>query len=263
MIGISPAKINFDQLIHNSANWLNWIEGAEKLQSVIKDKVSWDTLKGDELRFVSSRLSETAPDRQLLLNSLYITMTAGFEEYLRATLKTIASRLNSMARPPIAHERTLLRFNIRQTARLLWRMDSPPDYISFNEDDLCKVLGSCATSSPAVLFSGDALSDVDGLIRLANFFDRAKYMGGKFDLDSLAKDAKVRAALGEEKNRSSRDVKKHLERDLETISKYRNRIAHTGGNASDVTLQILSDHKSLLMAVANAIEQEISKGEKK
>ncbi|QFZ87160.1 hypothetical protein GFK26_32475 [Variovorax paradoxus] len=259
----SPQKINFDQLTENSLKWLDWIEGATKLQGLIKGNVNFDGLEGDEKKFVASRLNEVAPNRQLLLNSVYITMTAGFEEYLRTTLKAMADNLNQEAKPPNAHHKTLVNFNIRETAKLLRRMDSPPDYITFNHDDLCRILGSCATGSQAVQFNGEALSDVDGLIRLKNFCERAEGLGKRVDLDVAAKDPAIKIALKQEKNNSARDVRKLLEDELEIISRYRNRIAHIGGNASDVTEPVLRSHKYLLSAVAVAIENQIQNRAKK
>ncbi|RYF36363.1 MAG: hypothetical protein EOO38_27795 [Cytophagaceae bacterium] len=159
------------------------------------------------------------------------------------------------AKASSAYQKDLVKFNIRETVRLLRRMDSPPDYVSFNEDDLCRTIGSCVADSNAVLFNGEALSDVDGLIRLTSFCERATSLGKKIDLDSLAKDIEVRRALDQKQTASTRDVRKLLEKELSEVSRFRNRIAHTGGNASDVTDSILRSHKALLAALATVIEK--------
>jgi len=250
----TPHKISFELIVESGRDWLEWIDAASKFETVVKSNIDWSSLKGEESQFVGRRLKTTPPPKQILLNAVYITMVAGFEEYLRASLKSIAAHLTGQKKAYAEFQKDLIRTNIREAARLLKRMDSPPDYLQFNEDDLCQVLGSCTPGSNAVIFNGEALSEVEGLIRLKNFCDRAAALGKKIDLDQFGKDSKIKEALGQKSSSSTREVRKLLEAELTKIATFRNRVAHQGGSASDVTDSILFAHRGLLCAVADAVE---------
>lgn len=84
---ISPAKTSLDALLESNAQWFDWIEAAGKFESLLKDKIPWDQLADSARGLVQSRLKSMAPARQILLNSFYLTMISGFEEYLRGKIR--------------------------------------------------------------------------------------------------------------------------------------------------------------------------------
>jgi len=146
----------------------------------------------------------------------------------------------------------LLRLHIKESAKLLRKIDSPPDYIAYNEMDLCRRLGTCVPGSKQIELNGDAFAEIDGLLKLENFLERAALLGKRINWDELGKNSLVKKAMGMEKD-GTRAVANALVHELEDIARFRNRIAHTGGNAADVTSQIISDHTTLLSALADVI----------
>lgn len=252
----SPSKISFDALLGSNAEWLDWIEAATKFENLLRDKVPWDQLDGAARAFVQQRFRSTAPARQILLNSFYLTMVSGFEEYLRATIRE-ATRQLSIEKPKYDDlSEELRRAHVRESAKLLKRIDSPPEYLTINVEELCRGLGSCVPGSNSVLLSSEAFADVQSLIRLENFIDRLKVLGKPLRWDELASEQAVRNALKLPKS-NVRQVSKALKDELETIARYRNRIAHTGGNAADATIEIVTDHRVLLQALSSAIESAV------
>ena len=148
--------------------------------------------------------------------------------------------------------------HVRESARLLRRIDSPPDYLTLNVDELCRGLGSCVPGSDRVLLNPDAFADVESLVLLETFAERVAIFGFDVTFDVLGKDAAIRDALKLPPRAGAREVGKALHTELTNIRRNRNRIAHTGGNAADVTTELLALHRALVQAVANVINQIVT-----
>lgn len=248
----SAAKTAFDALIDSNWAWFDWIDHANHFQSILKNRIPWNQLHADEKTAVQQRLKTAAPEKQLLLNSFYVTLVAGFEEFLRASIRELTAQIAD-GKPKFDDISDVLRrMNIRESAKLLRRMDDPPDYFHFNEEDLCRGIGSCVPGSKAIELNSHALSEVESLIKMQNFIDRVTALGKKISWDELAKQPGVKAAMKMPKEHA-REVSKSIESRLKLIARYRNRIAHTGGHAADVTFEILSDDSAVLRSLAEAI----------
>jgi hypothetical protein len=255
---ISPAKTSLDALLDSNAQWFDWIEAAGKFEGLLKDKIPWDQLDGTARGFVQSRLESTAPTRQVLLNSFYLTMVAGFEEYLRGKIRE-ATETYSNSKKKYAEVAAPVRMtHVRESARLLRRIDSPPDYLTLNVDDLCRGLGSCIPGSERVLLNPDAFADVESLVLLETFAERVGIFGLNVTLDVLGKEAGIRDALKLSSRAGAREVSKALQTELGAMRRNRNRIAHTGGDAADVTTELLRSHRELVQAVATSINRIVS-----
>lgn len=251
----SPAKISLDALLDSNKQWFEWIDAASKFENLLQDKIPWDQLNKNERDLVTSRLNSTAPTRMVLLNSFYLTIVSGFEEYLRGKIREVTEGYSNGKKKYAEVAEEVRKTHVQETARLLRSINSPPDYLSLNMVDLCRGLGSCVPGSDQVLLNSEAFADVDSLILLENFFGRVGIFGFKVGVDVLGKDAVIRGALNLPPRTGTREVAKELEKELAKMRRYRNRIAHTGGNASDVTFEVLAMHRELVRAIASAINQ--------
>lgn len=249
----SAAKVAFETIMDQGEQWVTWISEIEKFRSFVKDKIRWDGLSKEESAKIQSGLNANAPQSQMLVNSFYITMVAGFEEYLRGVIYELADGI-SRSKPTFATlNEQLRRANIRETAKLLRRLDSPPDYIKLDEAELCRQLGTCTPKAKSIELNGIALAEIEGLLKLTTFMDRTTLLGKKLNWDYFGNKPLVKSALGMNSDRP-RAVANALEEELTVIARYRNRIAHTGGNAADVTMQIIEHHRGILSAVATEID---------
>lgn len=249
----SPAKSSFDSLLESNANWFDWIEGAAKFEVALRDKIPWNQLDAVGRGFIQGRLKVAAPERQMLLNSFYMTMVSGFEEYLREKIREATRRYSSLKKMYADVDANVRATHIRESARLLKRLDSPPDHLSLNADELCRGLGSCVPNSQTVLLSPDAFANLESLVLLDSFAKRLSIFGIKCSLDVLGDDKDVKVALKLPRAKP-REVAKALEAELMTMRRIRNRIAHAGGNAADVTADLLLAHRTLLRSVTSAID---------
>ncbi|RZA20546.1 MAG: hypothetical protein EOP10_18015 [Proteobacteria bacterium] len=249
---IHTSKVMFDDLLENHSAWWEWIQGAIEFESTMKSNIPWMQLDNSQRGMIKSRFETKVPPNRLLLNSFYITLIAGFEEFLRQVIKEWASETNKKRLPHGKVNESLLRTNIRESARLLKRLDTPPDYIRFNESEICRKLGTCSSGSDIVELDDDALSDVDGLLKLENFFKRAEIFGRSITWDALARDQRIKEALGIQKA-NTRATATALQDEICDMSKFRNRIAHTGGHAADVSDATALTHKKILAALSDVI----------
>lgn len=248
----SPALVNFESVLDAGEKWLAWIDEAERFHAILRDKIPWDQLDIASKAAVQAHLRASAPTNQLLLNSLYLTMASSFEEFLRSVVQESATQLS--ARKPKYEDMNadLRNLHLRESARLLRRLDSPPDYIAITTEELCSAIGSCVPGSVSVRLCEQALGDVDGLIRLESFFERMKALGRSMSFDLIAKDSRVSDAL-KLTGSKTRIVAKTLKHCVETVSKNRNRIAHMGSSAADVDRTLIEDHRQVLKAVSLVI----------
>lgn len=248
----SPALGNFESVLDAGEKWLAWIDEAERFHVILKDKIPWEQLDATSRAAVQARLKASAPTNQLLLNSLYLTMASAFEEFLRSVIQESANRL-SASKPKYEDMNSELRnLHLRETARLLRRLDSRPDYLAITTEELCSAIGSCVPGTVAVRLCEQALGDVDGLIRLENFFERMNALGQPMSFDRIAKDPRVVSAL-KLTGSPPRTVAKAIKHCVEAVSKNRNRIAHMGSSAADVDRTMIGDHRHVLKAVSLAI----------
>lgn len=249
----SASKITLDTVMESSGAWLEWIDEAVRLESLLKTKIPWDQLNAQETIFIQKRLGATAPESQFLINSFYVTMVAGFEEFLRSSVRELAAKMSRRNLKFADIDADVRRMNIRESAKLLKRMDSPPDYFTFSETDLCRAVGSCVVGSVRIELNPDAFAEIEGLLKLDGFMARASILGKPISWDYFGNQQAVKDAVKLPKEKA-RAVGKQLSAELVDLARFRNRIAHTGGYVSDVTLQILQDHRGLLKALADAID---------
>jgi hypothetical protein len=248
----SAALGNFESVLMTGENWLLWIDEAERFHGILKDKIPWEQLDKPSRRAVGDCLNTPSPANQLLFNSLYMTMASGFEEFLRSVIQECVVNLSETRKKYEDFDEVLRNLNLREAARLLRRLDTRPEYLSITTEELCSAIGSCVPGSVSVRLCEPALGDVDGLIRLDNFFERMKALGHNISFDTIAADNKVVHALNMGGS-GTRDVAKELRRCVESVSKNRNRIAHMGSSAADVDRGLIKEHRQVLWAVALAI----------
>ncbi|MDP3824210.1 MAG: HEPN domain-containing protein [Burkholderiales bacterium] len=183
---------------------------------------------------------------------MYLTMASAFEEFLRTTIQITVGQLASEKPKYEELDAVIRNLHLRESAKLLRRLDSPPEYLAITTEALCAAIGSCVPGSVSVKLCEEALGDVDGLIKLENFMERMSALGKQISFDLLAKTGDVSTSL-KLHGSPTRTLSKALKATVESISKNRNRIAHMGGTASDVDLALLEEHRGVLRAVAKAI----------
>lgn len=249
----SSAVGAFNVLADMSSGWLYHVRAAARFQTVLAKWIPWTDLSAEEKSAVQEGLSATQPEQQLLINALYVTLVAGFEEFLRSLVRRLGNQITDTKSKYEDLEQEVMRLHIRESAKLLRKIDSPPDYITFDSAEVCRRLGTCSPGGGHVELNADALADVESLIKLKTFFERTEPFGCKIDFDVLGRNDQIQKVLRMPRN-AVRETAKLLSKTMDDVARMRNRIAHTGGNASDVTEDILRNHTELLKAIAAVLD---------
>ncbi|MDF2395769.1 hypothetical protein GWQ44_09495 [Pseudomonas sp. 3MA1] len=254
----SAAKVAFDSLVEQNFAWQSWIEGAIEFESVLRNNIPWQQLGREQKAIVNKRMGVASPDHQLLANSFYVTLVAGFEEYLRAAIREFVVSLNASGKKAAEVGSSVLKCHIKEAAGLLRRVDSPPDYISINPEDLCRSIGSCVPDSSRLQLNVEALAYIESPIKLENFLSRMTDLGVRMTWDKLGACPEVKVALGLPVGVGNREVANTAQEELQRIARYRNRIAHTGGHAADISPQIISGDAKILRALCGKVDELIN-----
>jgi hypothetical protein len=252
-----PAKALLDDVLDLNSRWFSWIDTITAFEKALKSKIPWEQLDDHSRKGVEAHLRTGIPSMQPLINSMYLTMVSGFEEYLRDTIKEATKFYSSSRQKYDDLDPAVRKTHVRESARLLLRIDSPPDHFQVDMDDLCRGLGSCTPGSNNVLLNSDAFADVDSLIVLETFGERLGAFGINVSLDVLGKSRGVRAALRTSMQAGARETAKTLGKELSIMRRYRNKIAHAGGSASEVSMDVLGTHRELIKAVGEAINDVV------
>lgn len=254
----SAAKIAFEALVEQNYAWRAWIEGAVEFEAILRSCIPWENLDRRHKEAVGKRMGISSPDQQLLANSFYVTLVAGFEEYLRAVIREQVMILNESGKSAAQVSATMLRCHMREAAGLLKRIDSPPDYMAISAEDLCVSIGSCSVGSSRLHFSVEALSNIDSPIKLDSFMARMSDLGVRVSWDILGGCEELKKALGLPDKTGNRDVANTAQEEILRIARFRNRIAHTGGHAADVSLQIIQQDSAILKAFCKKVDEVIN-----
>ena len=251
----SPAKLSLDALLDSHASWFRWIAGAKDFEKSVKSCVHWDALDARSTAVVMERLKTPTPNQQTLLNSFYVTMVSGFEQFLRGKINEIAAAHWKLISNCAELDENVRTIYLRESGRLLARIDSPPAHLALSRDDLCRGLGSFVAPSSPVALEPAVFSNVDSLLLLDNFFSRVNTLGVSINLDKLGREASIRKALLLDEKAGARQVANALASELKIIRNHRNRIAHAGGEASEVSEETFRTHLSLIQSIADVIHR--------
>lgn len=251
--------------IESTLSWLEWIKASSRFEEAVRGRINWDGMSGGEKEVVQKKHDLAQPELRLVLNALYITLVAAFEEYLRQLVTHLADEFTKQQTKWASASESLLKLNIRESARMLRRMDSPPDYLAIDFWEMCRQLGSCHPHTDAIILNSLALADVESLIKLEKFIERAEAFGVDLSFDLLGKSDSMCAALDLKKSKP-RENAKQIRAAAAEIARLRNRIAHMGVNASDVTeavfLRDVGVLKGLVFEFDSGVQAAIQKRQK-
>ena len=240
----------FKEQVDANLSCIFWISAANDFIRAATPVIQWEFLDSNKKQAIQKYREVQPHNNQALVNSLYVTTAAAFEEFCRLAIHSVCDEFNEGKRKLGEDEANLRNFLIAQTSRTLGRVHSPPAHFSFNPDELCSSIGSMVSGDNPVYVIGDAISDIRGILELEAVLKQITSLGKGISWQKLASDRDLRNALGTKKTRESETELKKL---IATVSKNRNRIAHAGPSSSDVTEDILLKHAKALLAVGEAM----------
>ena len=230
---------------------VSYLAAASSAKKHAYQVINWTSQLPYEIKEVKTFLDAKPYPEQLHCNSNYLSSVAAFEQFLREALESaIRARVNSASSFDQLGD-IVQDMHMKATGRLLTMKEKPPQQLGrLDFFEVCRRIGTCLPGSTTFEFNSEALCLQGDLLELESFFDTLNKFGYTIGFDKLGADAGLRTCFGASNTRKTR---KALEAYVEDMTRQRNRIAHTGTSASQVTPAVLAEHLVVLRSLAQAV----------
>ncbi|MGD0660321.1 MAG: HEPN domain-containing protein [Syntrophorhabdales bacterium] len=250
---LAPFKIHLDEV----RNCVAFMKASNRLQSSLGKVINWE-LKGTyEVALATSFVRLDPLQFRPVLNGLFVTAVAAFEDFLRSVIIVVARQ--KVQRSKTFHElgQSFINRHMEYSGRLLATVNSPPAHLSVDYYDLCRRLGTCLPDSKSVEINETALSFIRGVTEIETFVDCINALGYRLQLDDLSRDKELQKLLGTKK---ARETSKELRNSLREVVQNRHKIAHSGQSYAELTEAVFSSRLDLLELTAVSIVTHLKKG---
>ena len=193
---------------------------------------------------------KTALPERVLLNSLFLSVAASYEDFLRGVLKNTILIIDRNTNQFDDLEEKLRNRHMKSTGSMIASHASSPSYLNVNYKKISENIAKCFPGSSNFSLNLEIVEFVKGILNLQNFFDFLLLCGFSISYDDLAKTEKVKAHF---KKTNTRERANEIKVTHVKILALRNRVAHTGQSTSDLTIQVLEDYLSQIEAVSIGI----------
>lgn len=252
----STAQVVLTSHLSEVAAVIDFYEAASAGRRAVPCLMDWQRDCPAERTVVQRFLKSPDVSDQILLNAMFLSSVAAFEEYLRASLRQALDASAQKAKTYGDLPEGAKVQHVEATGRLLASVKNPPRHLrALDFDDICRRIGTCTDTSAAFELNLEALSLVKSILGIESVFELLRKFGySTLNWDALGRNAHVKACLGATGNRESANL---LQEQVGRMVETRNRIAHTGAS-SDVTIASLRDHLELLGAVSAALDSALA-----
>ncbi len=224
------------------------LEDARECASYMRDSIRLKSHLGSIVNWQSTNKTGTALARSFrsrepvavrsVLNGLFVTVIAAFEEFLRAT---IVCAVKETGRPATFDDlgEPLMMHHMALSGRLLRGATNPPAYPSLDYFELCRRLGTCLRGSDTCELNESAFAAVGGLLGMEPFFKSLDVLGWKMKWDDLCRHKDVQALLS---TKGPREAGKRMKVEIQGAVRDRHGIAHSGQSFAELT-DVVFAHK--------------------
>ncbi len=249
---LEPLTAHFDE----ARDCVAYIGKTLRLRSSLGKAVNWQLGPTYETGLADSFIKLEPPEVRPLLNGLFVTVVAAFEEFLRTIIATAVRQKAGRCKTFKDMGESFIHRHMEYSGRLLAAVHNPPAHLSIDYYDLCRRLGTCLPDSTKYEVNDAALSNVRGLVELDSFFECLNALGYSVHWDDLARNKELQKLL---KTRNTRNTSKELKQAIHETVRNRHKIAHSGQSFADISEDIFVDKLMLLQMTANAIASHLEK----
>jgi hypothetical protein len=240
----------FEEHVRQIEQSVQFVQAAGAVKHSVADALDKANGKRYALNEVYKFLKMRDYPEQQHCNANFMSLVAGFEEFLRQTLELAitaraqtAKSFDDLGAP--AHD-----LHMKATGFLLTHKANPPQQLrSLDFFQVCRNIGTCVPGATTFTLNPEAISLQSSLLDLESFMDTLSKFGYQINWDKLGADAQVKECMG---STGTRDAANLLKGYLLEIVKQRNRVAHTG-SSSDITPALLNEYLTRLLSLARAI----------
>lgn len=225
-----------------------------KLKGSLNNIVNWNGIAQEQKQLVQDFYKlKPAPSRSLF-NSIYLSAVASFESYLMQTIEAVIENLNSKCTNFEKLPQIFINKHIELTGKILSTVHSPPAHLSIDFFKISKTIGTVIPKSEKIELNTEIAGFVRQLLELEGFISFISDCDIKIDFDTICNHQQIKELFGTTK---TRDTSHQLKTFLEETKKMRNRIAHTGQSASDITSESIRLLTNKLRVVSRRLNELI------
>lgn len=228
-----------------------------KVRATLPAFLNWDAMNGEQKKFTNSIFSKGLNTDRTLNNSLFVSAVASFESFLTKTIESSIQILNENFKRYDSYDDVFLNRQIQFAGKMLSSIYGPPHHINIDFHKICKNIGTIYPDSTVVTLNPEISVYFRNILDLESFSKFFVDLNIKIDIKEIAKNSEVKKEFD---SKSFKDTFKQLEAFINETIRLRNRIAHTGQSASDITREKLGSLISKLNSVAEAINTILSTG---
>lgn len=228
-----------------------------KIRATLPAFINWGIMNGEQKAFTNSVFSKRPNTDRTLNNSLFISAVASFESFLTQTIESSIQILNDNFKRYDSYVDVFLNRQIQFSGKMLSSIYEPPHHINIDFHKLCRNIGTIYPDSTTLTLNPEIAVYFRNILDLESFSKFFLDLDIKIDLEEIAKQPEVQKEF---ESKTFKDTFKQLEVFLRETIRLRNRIAHTGQSASDITREKLASLISKLNCIAEAINTILSTG---
>jgi hypothetical protein len=228
-----------------------------KIRATLPAFINWDAMDGEQKKITNSIFKKSPNTDRTLHNSLFISAVASFESFLTQTIESSIQILNENFKRFDAYDSVFLNRQIDFSGKILSSIYSPPHQMNIDFHKICKNIGTIYPESTTLTLNPEISGYFKNILELETFSKFFEDLDIKIDLEEISKQPSVQKEFT---SKSFKDTYKQLEAFLKETIRFRNRIAHTGQSASDITRERIDNLIKRLASIAEAINLIVTNG---
>lgn len=250
---MSPIQNNlfvFETHIDDLVNIVNSYEVTLNIGSFLNNIIDWTKITEEQKRSIGLFFKKKDIQVQSLNNALFVSIVAEFESFLVITIRSILDKINLEQIEFKKINDKLISKHIELTGKILSNFYNPPQQINIDFYSICRNIGSCFPDTKSYTLNTEIALFIKQILELESFFEFCTNCNYNISFDIISNDTTLRNVFGTTKVReTSNTIKDYLKETL----KNRNRIAHTGQSASDISNKDLRNAAEKFKILAKAI----------
>lgn len=205
-----------------------------KLRTHLRNMLDWNQLNIDINRknLATAFMDHRDFREDIVFQALYVIVHASLEQFIRESIENIIRTINDSHIHFDDIKDSLKQENTYRTGLLLSSIKKPKDHYSIDFNAASKCIGSCHNGSQSFDLYPKAFSLNFGTISALSIEKLFERVGIKIDWDYFGRSINLKKLFKATKSRSCSKEVKHM---LNEMVSNRNRIAHSGGDAADVS----------------------------
>ncbi|MET3501098.1 hypothetical protein ABIC45_002710 [Mucilaginibacter rubeus] len=225
---------------------VNHLNYTTSLKSKINGLVNWQQIEAQDKKLINEYYKLEPLPFRIIYNSLYVSIVAGFENFLREFLFVLIQEKGKAGKLSDA----FLKKHLQLSGIILSYTFTMPSHLNIDTYKIGKNLASCTPQSTPFTLNPEIAYFVKNILEIEKVLDFLTSCGVNIQIDAFGRNADLVSLL---KTTNPRETVKELQEKMDEYVKNRHKIAHTGLDSSEITPSIINETIAVLLAVAKTL----------